>query len=146
MTQDFQGMGVAIVGCGTVGCATATLLTRDAETIVERAGLDLHLRYIVDLDFTAARAAGLDESLFESDIDKVLADESIGVVAELVGGTTIAKTIIERAIRAGKHVVTANKALLAHHGAGAVRPGAQPTACASPSRPVAAAACRSSGR
>ena len=110
-------MGIAMVGCGTVGCATGTLLTRDAEILASRGGLNLQLRHIVDVDFTAAGKAGLSEKLFQTDLDKALADESVGVVAELVGGTGIAKTIIERSIGAGKHVVTANKALLAHHGA-----------------------------
>jgi len=117
MTQPGRSMGVAIVGCGTVGCATATLLTRDAELIAARSGVGLELRHVVDVDFASARQAGLDESLFRPDLDEALADESVGVVAELVGGTTVAKTIIERAVRAGKHVVTANKALMAHHGA-----------------------------
>ncbi|TFG88520.1 MAG: homoserine dehydrogenase [Hyphomicrobiales bacterium] len=110
-------MGIAMVGCGTVGCAVGTLLTRDAEILASRAGLSLQLRHIVDVDFTAAGKAGLSEELFQRDLEKALADESVGVVLELVGGTGIAKTIIERSIRAGKHVVTANKALLAHHGA-----------------------------
>ncbi len=110
-------MGIAIVGCGTVGCATGSLLTRDAEILASRGGLNLQLRHIVDVDFTAAGEAGLSEELFQPDLEKALADESVGVVVELVGGTGIAKTIIERGIRAGKHIVTANKALLAHHGA-----------------------------
>lgn len=110
-------MGVAIVGCGTVGCATATLLTRNADLLQTRCEVVLQLKHIVDVDFASARDAGLDEGLFTSDLQTALSDPSVGVVAELVGGTTIARTIIERAIRAGKHVVTANKALLAHHGA-----------------------------
>ena len=117
MTQQGPTMGIAMVGCGTVGCAAGTLLTRDAEILARRGGLDLQLRHIVDVDFTAARRAGLSEELFQPDLEKALADASVGVVVELVGGTGIAKTIIERGIRAGKHVVTANKALLAHHGA-----------------------------
>ena len=117
MTQNVNSVGVALVGCGTVGCATATSLTRDAELIASRAGVALSLRYIVDVDFTSARDAGLAEELFQPDLDKALGDDSVSVVVELVGGTTIAKTITEQAIRAGKHVVTANNALMAQHGA-----------------------------
>ena len=118
MTDDGLTMGVAMVGCGTVGCATATLLTRDAELLNARCGLALQLKHIVDVDFTSARDAGLNEELFTPDLDTALSDPSVGVVVELVGGTSTARTIIERAVRAGRHVVTANKALLAHHGAG----------------------------
>ena len=116
MNQEQTTTGVAIVGCGTVGGAAASILTRDAELVSKRCGKSIELRYVVDVDFSAAKELGLDESLFCTDLDKVLADDSVQVVAELVGGTTIAKTIIEKALNAGKHVVTANKALLAHHG------------------------------
>lgn len=117
MTDDGLTMGVAMVGCGTVGCATGTLLTRDAELLTARCGLALQLKHIVDVDFTGARKAGLSEELFTPELDTALSDPSVGVVVELVGGTTTARTIVERAVRAGKHVVTANKALMAHHGA-----------------------------
>ena len=109
--------GIALVGCGTVGSATALLLTRDAEHLTQRTGISFDLRYIVDREFTRAKALGLDENLFETRLEKVLADPSVHVVIELIGGTTVARDIIEKALRAGKHVVTANKALLAHHGA-----------------------------
>ena len=117
MSKKASKLGVTIVGCGTVGGATAALLTRDAATLRQRLVPQLELRHIVDVDFTRARAAGLDEALFCSDLDKAIADESVGVVVELVGGTTFARTLIEKALRAGKSVVTANKALLARHGA-----------------------------
>lgn len=117
MSQQQATTGVAIVGCGTVGGAAATMLTRDAELVSKRCGAKIELRYIVDVDFSRAEQLGMDASLFCEDLDKALADDSVHIVAELVGGTTIAKTIIEKALAAGKHVVTANKALLAHHGA-----------------------------
>jgi homoserine dehydrogenase len=104
---------VAIVGCGTVGGATATLLTRDAALLRERTGLTLDLRYIVDVDFTHARRLGLPEKLYCKSLAEALADPKVAVVVELIGGTTIARKTIEQALAAGKHVVTANKALLA---------------------------------
>ncbi len=116
MGRNDSNTGVAIIGCGTVGGAAATLLTRDAATISERLGADLELRHVVDLDFAHARELGLDEKLFRDDLQQALADEGVSVVAELIGGIDTAREIIEQAIRAGKHVVTANKALLAHHG------------------------------
>ena len=109
--------GIALVGCGTVGSATALVLTRDRQELEDRTGLPLTLRHIVDLDFSKAEALGIDPGLFRRDLQVALDDPEVGIVIELVGGTGFAKTVIERAVGAGKHVVTANKALLAHHGA-----------------------------
>ncbi len=110
--------GVLLVGCGTVGGATAQMLCRQDRNPAERVGVGLPLRAIVDVDFAHARDLGLAEALFADDFAAALARPDVQVVVELVGGTTIAKDIVEAALRAGKHVVTANKALLAHHGAG----------------------------
>lgn len=108
--------GVAIVGCGSVGGAAALLLTQDAKRLTRSTGRFIALTRIVDVDFSHARHLGLNENLYETDIDAVLADESIRIVVELIGGTTTARDVIKRALEAGKHVVTANKALLAHYG------------------------------
>jgi len=116
MAKSLTASGVAIVGCGTVGGAAATLLTRDRDILAARIGQVPQLRHIVDVEFAHARALGLDEKLYRKNLDDALADDEVGVVAELVGGTTTARQIIERSLEAGKNVVTANKALLAHHG------------------------------
>ncbi len=116
MAEDSSRLGVAIVGCGTVGGATATLLTRDAEVLAGRLGRRLALRHVVDVDFHHAESLGLDPALFRTNLAEALDDAQTGVVVELIGGTTIAREVIERSLRAGKHVVTANKALLAHVG------------------------------
>jgi len=116
MAQGASALGIALVGCGTVGGAAATMLTRDEELLRGRIGPRLELRHIVDVDFTRAARLGLDRGLFRGDLQEALDDPLVNAVAELVGGTTAAKTIIERALGAGKHVVTANKALLAHSG------------------------------
>jgi len=108
--------GVVLVGCGTVGGATARVLTEQADHLAGRAAVDLKLRAIVDLDFTHARELGLDEGLFCGKLDQALSGEGVDVVVELVGGTTAAREVVAEALRAGKHVVTANKALLAQHG------------------------------
>ena len=107
---------IAIVGCGTVGGATALLLTRDRDLVVERSGVQLHLKHIADLDFTHAESLGIDSSLFTRNVEEVAKDPEVDIAVELIGGTTIAKTVTEGLLDAGKHVVTANKALLAHHG------------------------------
>jgi homoserine dehydrogenase len=109
-------VGVAVIGCGIVGGATAKLLVRDNELLKKKVGIDLNLKYIVDVNFSKAQELGLDSALYETDLDKVLADPEIEVCVELVGGTTIAKDITEKVLKSGKQVVTANKALLALHG------------------------------
>lgn len=111
-----QGHKVAIIGCGTVGGATAALMIRDKNYYTEKLGVPVTLAYVVDVDFSHAREVGIPEELFERDIQKALDDESVSIIVELVGGVTIAKEITEKALSAGKHVVTANKALLAHNG------------------------------
>ena len=108
---------VAILGCGTVGGATAALLLSQRSMLAAKTGLDIELRYIVDKDFSHAESLNLDPGLFETELDKVLADPDVLAVVELIGGTGIARTLTEKILRAGKRVVTANKALLAKHGA-----------------------------
>ncbi len=117
MSESNSTLGVALVGCGNVGSAVATMLTRDQEILRARVSPHLALRHIVDVDFSRAEAAGLDRKLFRKDIDAALADPAVGAVVELIGGTSVARTVIEKALKAGKSVVTANKALLAECGA-----------------------------
>ena len=116
MSDESNHTGVALVGCGTVGGAVAALLTRDRDLIRGRSGRDVSLRHVVDIDHSNARRVGLDESLFRGELQPALDDPEVGVVIELVGGTTFARQVVESAIRAGRHVVTANKALLSAHG------------------------------
>jgi len=116
MSDKRSKLGVVLVGCGTVGGAVATILTRDSGILRKRIAPAIELRHIVDVDFTNARRVGLSEELFRKDLSEAIADEKVGAVVELIGGTTAAKDVVTQAIRAGKHVVTANKALLAHHG------------------------------
>lgn len=108
--------GIALVGCGTVGGGTALILTRDEADLRARTGLPLKLKKVVDVNFDHARKLGVPESLFTTSLDEALADPEVKVVIELVGGLTFAKSVFEKALKAGRHVVTANKALLATHG------------------------------
>jgi len=116
MPDGPEQLGVAVVGCGTVGGSVSRILTRDADVLSARLSPTILLRYLVDVDFTNAERLALPDKIFCKDLNKALTDDSVGVVAELIGGTTVAKEVIEKALSAGKHVVTANKALLAHHG------------------------------
>jgi len=116
MAEDGNEFGVALVGCGTVGGAVAALLTDGRAGLRARCGRDIRLRHVIDVDFTNAKRVGVDESICGSDLQVALDDPAVGCIIELVGGTTVAKEIVERSLRAGKPVVTANKALLAAHG------------------------------
>jgi homoserine dehydrogenase len=116
MAKSVKTTGVALVGCGVVGGGVASILSRDAALVQSRSGLKVQLRHVIDVNFDNARRMGLPAKLFSSDLDAALKDPRTGIVVELVGGTTFAREVIRRSLRAGKDVVTANKALLAHHG------------------------------
>lgn len=109
-------IGIGLIGCGTVGGATAKLILDQTAKIRERTGIELHLARVVDKDFTHARKLGIPETVLSTELSDALADPSINIIIELVGGTGFAKSVCEQALDAGKHVVTANKALLAKHG------------------------------
>ncbi|PMS30416.1 homoserine dehydrogenase [Trinickia symbiotica] len=110
---------VGLLGFGTVGSGTFTVLRRNQEEIKRRAGRGIEVARIAVRNPAKALAA-LGEAAGSvavgSDFDAVVDDPGIGIVAELIGGTGIARELVLRAIQNGKHVVTANKALLAVHG------------------------------
>lgn len=109
-------IGVGIVGFGTVGTGVATILLRNAALIRRRVGIPIELVRIADLDIVRDRGLALSPGLLTTDLKAVLTDPDIDIVIELIGGYDTAKRVIMEAIAAGKHVVTANKALLALHG------------------------------
>lgn len=109
-------LGVALLGCGTVGGGVAELLLNHAERIAQRASRPVSLRRILVRDPNRSRPNNLPSSLFTTEFVSLHADHSIDVVVELVGGTDWAQQAVLNALDAGKHVVTANKALLAQHG------------------------------
>jgi homoserine dehydrogenase len=109
-------IGIGIVGFGTVGTGVAKILMDNAALIRRRVGVPLELVRIADIDVTRDRGIALPAGLLTADAKQVLNDPTIEIVIELIGGYDAAKRIILDAIAAGKHVVTANKALLALHG------------------------------
>ncbi|AHC13649.1 Homoserine dehydrogenase [Salinispira pacifica] len=104
------------MGCGTVGASAARLLLNDRETRRTRSSADIYLRKVVVRRRESALDAGVPSELISLDYRDILRDEDVGIVVELVGGTDFAGTLIRESLQAGKHVVTANKALLAHEG------------------------------
>lgn len=109
-------IGVGIIGFGTVGSGTARLLLEGAEHLRRRVGAPVALRRVADIDVTRDRGVRLPEGVLTADAREVILDPGIQIVVELVGGTGAARDFVLEAIRNGKSVVTANKALLAEHG------------------------------
>ena len=106
---------VAIVGMGTVGTGVAQMLRRNHETICRRSGTHIELTRVCDRFPRRKRDITLPKGLMTSDLSKVLDDPEIDIVVELIGGTGPAKTVVTEALKRGKHVATANKALLAEN-------------------------------
>jgi homoserine dehydrogenase len=107
---------VGLLGIGTVGGGTFEVLTRNQEEIRRRAGRGISITMVADLDVERARAIVGDRAQVVSDAREVIANPAIDIVVELIGGYGVARALVLEAIAAGKHVVTANKALLAVHG------------------------------
>ncbi|MEJ8853793.1 homoserine dehydrogenase [Variovorax robiniae] len=107
---------VGLLGIGTVGSGTFNVLKRNQEEIKRRAGRGIEITMVADLDTERAKAAVGGGVQVVSDARAVIANPDIDIVIELIGGYGIAKQLVMEAIAAGKHVVTANKALLAVHG------------------------------
>ncbi len=109
-------INVGIIGLGTVGTGTARILLKHRKLIRERSGVHLNLKKIADLNITDDRGLKLPKNTLTKNAEELLNDPDIQVIVELIGGTKTAKEYVLRAIKNGKHVVTANKALLATHG------------------------------
>ena len=107
---------VGLLGIGTVGSGTFNVLTRNQEEIRRRAGRGIEITMVADLNVERAREIVGDQAQVVADARAVVANPAIDIVVELIGGYGIARTLVLEAIAAGKHVVTANKALLAVHG------------------------------
>jgi homoserine dehydrogenase len=107
-------VGVALVGFGTIGTGVLEILQSNRELILNRTGVDINLKYIVDIDIKTPRRVMPDSSVrMTTDYTEALKDPEIAIIIELVGGTGFALKLVEESLRAGKHIVTANKALLA---------------------------------
>lgn len=109
-------MKIGIIGLGTVGEGVLKVLTAEKESIFEKSRADIEVKYACDLNTDRNFSFDFDKSILINDYKKILADPEIKIVVELIGGETIAKTIITESFKAKKSVVTANKALIAKHG------------------------------
>jgi homoserine dehydrogenase len=108
---------IGLIGFGTVGAGVVKILEENAPLIAQRLGGNVRLHKIADIDLKRDRGVQVAKEILTADAEAVLIDPEIAICIELVGGIEPARTFILKAIEAGKHVVTANKALLALHGA-----------------------------
>ncbi|NUN63021.1 MAG: homoserine dehydrogenase [Burkholderiaceae bacterium] len=109
-------VSVGLIGFGTVGTGVVRVLKENASVIKDKLGCELVLKRVADRDTVRDRGVKLEEGVLTGDAMDVISDPEISIVIELVGGTGVAREFIMKALEAGKHVVTANKALLAEHG------------------------------
>ncbi|HWO94025.1 MAG TPA: homoserine dehydrogenase [Dehalococcoidia bacterium] len=114
MTRN--AIGVGLLGLGTVGGAVAEAITSREQLYAERAGLPLTLRRAVVRDLAKERSPALRNLPLTTDIDEVLDDPEVRIVVEVIGGEQPARDLIRRALLSGRHVVTANKEVIAKHG------------------------------
>lgn len=114
--SSLKPIQIGLLGIGTVGAGTFHVLARNQAEIRRRAGRDMAITMVADLDTARARSIVGEQVTVVADARAVIANPAIDIVVELIGGTGIARTLVLEAIAQGKHVVTANKALLAVHG------------------------------
>jgi homoserine dehydrogenase len=111
-----EQINVGIIGFGTVGSGTVQILLENRDLITSRVGSEIVIKKIADLDLDRDRGIALAPGLLTKDAMEIIEDPQIDIVVELIGGLRQAKDYILLSLERGKHVVTANKALLAEHG------------------------------
>jgi len=110
-----ESIGIGIAGLGTVGGGVVRMLRRNRSLIRSVVGADVVIQRVAELDESRLRALHIGKETRARSLDELINDPRVSVVVELIGGTGVAREVVTAALRAGKHVVTANKALLATH-------------------------------
>ena len=111
-----KSINIGLLGCGTVGTGVAKLLMGNKALLSARVGAELNLKWAADVDTEAERKITFAEGVFTTNARQVIDDPQVDIIVEMIGGQGIAMQLIQQAIENGKHVVTANKALLASRG------------------------------
>ena len=109
-------MNIGLIGIGTVGGGTYQVLKENAEEISNKSGIEIKITHVADKNLKLAKEIVDKETIIEEDAFSLIENSSIDTIIELIGGTGIALDIVRKALENGKHVVTANKALIAMHG------------------------------
>ena len=115
MSGETKAIKVGVLGLGNIGAGTVEILKRNGGLIERRLGVPFEVVKAADLDPARAEKLGLPRGVFTTDAKAVVSDPEVQVVVELIGGIEPARTLILAAMEHGKHVVTANKALLSTH-------------------------------
>jgi homoserine dehydrogenase len=110
-----ETINLGLIGFGTIGSGVVATLNQNLHLIEGKVQKNIKLKKIVDLDITSDRGVELDPQILSNNVDDILEDQEIDIVIELIGGCQPALNFIIKAMENGKHVVTANKALLAKH-------------------------------
>ena len=113
---EMRKVTIGLVGCGTVGTGVVQALARNGALMGSRLGVKLSLERVAVRNPRKARAARLSKRLVSNDWESLVRDPKIDVVVELMGGTTVARKVVNEALKLGKPVVTANKALISAYG------------------------------
>jgi homoserine dehydrogenase len=111
-----KNINIGLIGLGTIGVGVVKLLRQNEELITKKLGAKLILKKIADIDITTPRGVKINKNLLTTNAREIINDKDISIVIELMGGYEPARTFVLEAIADGKHVVTANKALLATYG------------------------------
>ncbi len=109
-------MNIGLIGIGTVGGGTYRVLKENAAEISNKSGIEIKITHVADKNLKLAKETVDKETIIEEDAFSLIENSSIDTIIELIGGTGIALDIVRKALENGKHVVTANKALIAMHG------------------------------
>ena len=108
-------INIGLIGFGTIGAGVVEIFNKNQDILSQKVGKKVNLKKVADLDITTDRGVKINPELLTTDVNDVLEDEDIDIVIELIGGYEPAKTFILKAMENGKHVVSANKALIAKH-------------------------------
>ncbi|MBU0627756.1 MAG: homoserine dehydrogenase [Nanoarchaeota archaeon] len=109
-------INIGLVGIGTIGSGVVKILNKNKELIEKRTGISINIKKVCDVKLDNAKELGLKDEQLTKNYEELINDKDISIIIELIGGYNPAKDIILKALKAKKHVVTANKALIAKHG------------------------------
>lgn len=110
-------VNIGLIGFGNVGSGVVEILRKRRSLLNDKTGLDINIKKICDKDIVSKRSVSVDKSLFTRDAREIIDDSQVDIIVELIGGIHPAKEFISEALKKGKHIVSANKALLAQDGA-----------------------------
>ena len=111
-----KNINIGLIGLGNIGTGVVKLLEQNEELITKKLGAKLVLKKIADININTPRIVTINKNLLTTNAREIINDKDISLVIELMGGYEPARTFLLEAIAQGKHIVTANKALLATHG------------------------------